>query len=68
MLQEDSICQTVNETTPAWLKQFFGTDVEVTIGVGPKQEEVSDCGLYAIATCVSLSNNRVPGIYIQRTT
>ena len=54
----DSIYQTVDETTLAWLKQFFGTDVEVTID---KQEGVSDSGFYA----VSLANNRVPGNFIQ---
>ena len=65
VLVYDSIYQTVDKATLDWLKQIFGEDVEVTIGDGPKQEGVSDCGLYATATCVSLANNRVPGNFIQ---
>jgi len=32
------------------------TYVEVQVGEGPKQDGIADCGLFAIATCVSLSS------------
>jgi len=38
VIVNDSIYQTVDAATLAWLKQIFEADVEVTIGNGPKQE------------------------------
>ena len=38
------------------LKQMFGVKVVVQVGEGPKQEGTADCGLFAIAGCVSLAS------------
>ena len=38
---------------------MFGVKVEVQVGEGPKQDGTADCGLFAIATCVSLANSGV---------
>ena len=38
---------------------MFGVEVTVQVGEGPKQDDTTDCGLFAIATCVSLANTGV---------
>ena len=39
------------------LKQMFGAKVEIEVVGGPKQDCTMDCGLFAIATCVSLASD-----------
>ena len=48
-----------DEGTMKILKQMFGVKVEVQVGEGPKQDGTTDCGLFAIATCVSLANGGI---------
>ena len=52
-----SIYLSVDQATMKILKQMFGIKVEVQVGDGPKQDGTADCGLFAIATCVSLANS-----------
>ena len=53
----DSIYSSTEEGTMKVLKLMFGVKVEVQVGEGPKQDGSADCGLFAIATCVSLANS-----------
>lgn len=55
----DSIYPSVDEDTMKILKQMFGVKVEVQVGEGPKQCGTVDCGLFAIATCVSLASSGI---------
>jgi len=36
---------------------MFGAKVEIEVVNGPKQDGTTDCGLFAIATCVSLASD-----------
>jgi len=36
---------------------MFGAKADIAVRDGPKQDGSSDCGLFAIATCVSLASN-----------
>ena len=51
----DSLYTSVDKETLALLKQMLGSKVIVEPGNGPKQDGTADCGLFAIATCVSLA-------------
>ena len=55
----DSIYSSVDEGTMKILKQMFGVKVQVEVGEGPKQHGIVDCGLFAIATCVSLASSDI---------
>ena len=48
------------------LKQMLGSKVIVELGSGLKQDSTADCGLFAIATCVSLATGSQPKDFIQR--
>ena len=52
--------------TVAILKQMLGPRVTVELESGPKQDGTADCGLFAIATCVSLATGEKPKQFIQR--
>ena len=43
---------------------MFGKN-DIIMGKAPKQEGNKDCGVYAIATCVSLLNGALPHLYDQ---
>ena len=60
----DSIYESVDQATLDTMKQLFG-DISVKVAGGPKQEGVTDCGLFAVATCVSLVNGQQPENYLQ---
>ena len=60
----DSIYESVDKATLDTMKQLFG-DISVKVAGGPKQEGVTDCGLFAIATCVALANGQQPYNYLQ---
>ena len=55
----DSIYSSIDQATIKILKQMFGVKAEVQVGEGPKQDGTSDCGLFAIATCVSLASSGI---------
>ena len=55
--------ESVDQATLDTMKQLFG-DISVKVAGGPKQEGVTDCGLFAIATCVSLVNGQQPDNYL----
>ena len=38
---------------------MFGVKADVQVGEGPKQDGTADCGLFAIATCVSLASSGI---------
>ena len=60
----DSLYSSVDEATTKFLRHLFGPCV-IEVGDSPMQNGGTDCGLYAIATCVSLANNQKPGRFIQ---
>ncbi len=41
------------KTTECLITQLFGSNVNIILKQGPKQKGIRDCGVYAIATCVS---------------
>ena len=53
----DSLYSTIDEPTEKTLKKMFGAKVEIKVVDGPKQDGTTDCGLFAIATCVSLASD-----------
>ena len=55
----DSLYSSIDEATVKILKQMFGAKVEVEVRDGPKQDGTSDCGLFAIATCVSIASSGI---------
>lgn len=54
----------VDEATTKFLRNLFGPCV-IEVGDSPMQDGITDCGLYAIATCVALASNQKPGQFIQ---
>jgi len=47
---------------------MFGAKVGIEVVDGPKQDGTTDCGLFAIATCVSLASDvTVPTKFDQST-
>ena len=62
----DSLYTSVDKETLALLKQMLGSNVIVELGNEPKQDGTADCGLFAIATCVSLATGSQPKDFIQR--
>ena len=44
---------------------MLGFKVVIELGSGPKQDGTTDCGLYAIATSVSLATGSQPKDFIQ---
>ena len=66
ILVYDSLYSSIDDETLALLKQMFGTKVSVELGNGPKQDGTADCGLFAIATCVSIATDDQPKNFIQQ--
>lgn len=61
----DSLYTSVDKETLALLKQMLGSKVIIELGNGPKQDGTADCGLFAIATSVSLATGSQPKDFIQ---
>ena len=61
----DSLYLAVDKVTTKFLTNLFGPSI-IQMGDSPQQDEALDCGLYAIATCVALANNKKPGQFIQK--
>ena len=60
----DSLYSSVDKATIELLTNLLGPSI-IEMGNSPRQDGATDCGLYAIATCVALANNRKPGQFIQ---
>jgi len=61
----DSLYEPVDEPTFNKIKELFGAHTTVKIAAGgPKQEGSMDCGLFAVATCVSLAYGKQPPKYL----
>ena len=60
----DSSFTFVDQDTQKLLKQLLGTKIDIRVG-RQKQEGSVDCGLFAIATCVSLAAGGQPHRFIQ---
>ena len=56
----DSLYDSIDDNTTKILRQLFGTKVEVIVNNEGKQDGIVDCGLFAIANCISLANNCSP--------
>ena len=56
----DSHYPSVDKGTPNLLKQLFGVHIKVKMEKCPQQTGISDCGLFAIANCVTLAYGRHP--------
>lgn len=56
----DSLYNSIDRNTTGILKQLFGPKVEVVINNDIKQIGVEDCGLFAIANCLCLAEDRSP--------
>jgi len=59
----DSLYTSIDKET-AILKQILGAKVSVELGNGSKQDDTANCGLFAIATCVSLATSNQPKNFI----
>lgn len=55
----NSVYSSVDQAAMKILKQIFGIKAEVQVGEGPKQDGTADCGLFVIATCVSLASSGI---------
>lgn len=55
----DSLYSTIDEATEKTLKQMFGAKADIEVRNGPKQDGTTDCGLFAIATCISLASDGI---------
>ena len=62
----DSLYTSIDKETLALLKQILGAKVSIELGNRPKQNGTADCGLFAIATCVSIATGNQPKNYIQQ--
>ena len=60
-----SLYSFVDKTTIELLTNMFGPSI-IEMRDSPQQVGATDCGLYAIATCVALANNKQPGQFIQQ--
>ena len=60
----DSLYSAVDKVTIKILTNLFGPSI-IQMGDSPQQDGALDCGLYAIATCVALANNKKPVQFIQ---
>ena len=60
----DSTFTFVDHDTQKLLKQLLGTKIDIRVG-GQKQEGSVDCGLFAIAICVSLAAGSQAHRFIQ---
>ena len=58
----DSIFLSIDDEACRLLTHTFGKN-EIIMGKAPKQEGNKDCGVYAIATCVSLANGTSSYLY-----
>lgn len=62
----DSLYTDVDEQTTYLLKSVFGSNVSYEVNSCPRQEGCNDCGLFAIANCVSLVNWSQPERFDQK--
>ena len=46
-------------------KKLFGPKVELVVNNNEKQADAEDCGLFAIANCICLTEKKSPGNYNQ---
>ena len=60
----DSMFSTVDASTSSMLKELLGSTVDIQMGKIQKQIGTTDCGLFAIATCVLLANGKDLGEFI----
>lgn len=61
----DSLYSNADEKSLKFVSSLFGTN-SIEMGVCPKQDGTTDCGLYAIAVCVALANKQfIPGPFAQ---
>ena len=60
----NSLYSSVDKATTEFLRNLFGPCV-IEVRDSPMQDGKTDCGLYAIATCVALASNQKPGQFIQ---
>ena len=62
----DSLYELVDNATLTKIKELFGEHTTVEMATAsPKQNGFVDCGLFAIATCVSLAYGKQPPKYLQ---
>jgi len=61
----DSLFDSVDKNTTSILKKLFGPKVEVVVNNDRKQIGVDDCGLFAIANCISLAERSLPDSFDQ---
>ena len=61
----DSLFDSVDANTTSILKKLFGPKVEVVVNNDEKQVGAEDCGLFAIANCICLTEKKSPGNYNQ---
>ena len=61
----NSVFSTVDASTSSMLKDLLGSAVDIQMGKMQKQIGATDCGLFTIATCVSLANGKDPGEFMQ---
>lgn len=52
----DSLYVDVDRDTEKLIKKLFGTDISINVSNSPRQQGQNECGLFAIANCVSLVN------------
>ena len=64
VLVYDSLYSCVDAQTMKLVTTLFGTSC-VEMGECPKQKGYTDCGIYAIAICVSLASKQQPGPFMQ---
>ena len=62
----DSLYANIDETTTALLHTMFGDNITYEVKIAAKQVGLNDCGLFAIANCVSLLHWCQPGNYVQQ--
>ena len=62
----NSLHTSIDKETLAILKRILGADVSTELGNRPKQNGTANCGIFAIATCVSIATGSQLKNYIQR--
>ena len=55
----NSLYSSIDEATEKILKQIFGAKADIEVRNGPKQDGTTDCGLFVIATCISLASDGI---------
>ena len=62
----DSLHTSIDKETLALLKQILGANVSTELGNRPLQNGTANCGIFAIATCVSIATGSQLKNYIQQ--